>query len=137
MSTRRGKTAKTDNATPEVLNRFDFDHAAAAMWVFDISTLAFLAVNDAAVRQYGYSRKEFLSMTILDICLNGNIVPLLRKELHEGRHTSQKELWRHERKGGCLIDVEITSSEVIFNGRRAEIVTAVEATCPLPRTSSE
>jgi hypothetical protein len=37
------------------------------MWVFDISTLVFHAVNDAAVRHYGYSRKEFLSMTILDI----------------------------------------------------------------------
>jgi hypothetical protein len=37
------------------------------MWVFDISTLGFIAVNEAAVRHYGYSRNEFLSMTILDI----------------------------------------------------------------------
>jgi PAS domain S-box-containing protein len=37
------------------------------MWVFDIETLRFLEVNDAAIRHYGYSRDEFLSMTILDI----------------------------------------------------------------------
>jgi len=131
MSTRRGKTAKTDNPTSEVLNRFDFDHNATPMWVFDIGTLAFLAVNDAAVRHYGYSRKEFLSMTILDIRPNEDIVPLLREELHEGRrHNSQKELWRHLKKNGSLIDVEITSREVLFNGRGAEIVTAVDVTSP-------
>jgi PAS domain len=61
--------AKTENhvLTPETLNRVDFDQNATPMWVFDISTLAFIAVNDAAERHYGYSRNEFLSMTILDI----------------------------------------------------------------------
>jgi hypothetical protein len=57
MSVLRGKTAKIDNQTSKVLNLFDFDHNAAPLWVFDMSTLAFLAVNDAAVREYGYSRK--------------------------------------------------------------------------------
>jgi two-component system cell cycle sensor histidine kinase/response regulator CckA len=124
-------TTKTDNPTSEVLNRFDFDHNAAPMWVFDISILAFLAVTDAAVRHYGYSRKEFLSMTILDIRPHEDIVPLLREELHEGRrHNSQKELWRHQKKNGNLIDVEITSCEVLFNGRRAKIVAAVDALSP-------
>jgi two-component system, cell cycle sensor histidine kinase and response regulator CckA len=138
MSVLRGKTAKIDNQTSKVLSLFDFDHNAAPMWVFDMSTLAFLAVNDAAVRDYGYSRKEFLSMTILDIRPNEDIVPLLREELHEGRrHNSQKELWRHQNKNGSLIDVEITSCEVLFNGRRAKIVTAVDVTAPFPRTSSE
>ena len=55
---------KTCDPTSEALNRFDFDQNATPMWVFDISTLAFSAVNDAAVRHYGYSRREFLSMTI-------------------------------------------------------------------------
>ncbi|MEI9962240.1 MAG: PAS domain-containing protein [Limisphaerales bacterium] len=37
------------------------------MWVFDLETLAFLEVNESAIQHYGYSREEFLAMTIRDI----------------------------------------------------------------------
>src|ERR1700735_4094664 len=67
--------------TSEISNRFDFDQSANPMWVFDLNTFAFSAVNDAAVQHYGYSRKEFLSMTLLDIQPSEDIVPLLRDEI--------------------------------------------------------
>ena len=80
---RSAKTITADALTSEGLNRFDFARNATPMWVFDISTLVFSAVNDAAVRHYGYSRKEFLSMTILDIRPGKDIPSLLREVLQK------------------------------------------------------
>ncbi|HVR21962.1 MAG TPA: PAS domain S-box protein [Candidatus Polarisedimenticolia bacterium] len=122
-----------DTATPydlnsETLNRFDFDHNATPMWVFDISTLVFSAVNDAAVLHYGYSRKEFLSMTILDIRPSEDIPFILREVLQKRVLNSVKELRKHKKKDGSLIDVEVTRCEVLFNGCIADIVTAVDVT---------
>jgi PAS domain S-box-containing protein len=126
--------AKTKNQVlaPEALNRVDFDQNATPMWVFDISTLAFVAVNDAALKHYGYSRMEFLSMTILDIRPSEDIIPLLREIMHKGIHNSAKELRKHKKKDGRLIDVEVTRSETIFNGCVADIVSAVDVTGLLP-----
>jgi PAS domain S-box-containing protein len=107
---------KTYDPTSEALNRFDFDQNATPMWVFDIRTLAFSAVNDAAVRHYGYSRREFLSMTILDIRPSEDIVPLLRDVLHKGILNSAKERRKHKKKDGSLIDVDVTRCELLFNG---------------------
>lgn len=121
-----------NTATPydlnSALNRFDFDHDATPMWVFDIDTLAFSAVNDAAVRHYGYSRKEFLSMTILDILPTEGIAALLREILEKRTLNSTSELRKHRRKDGSVIDVEVTRCELLFNGRIADLVTAVDIT---------
>ena len=129
------RTITADAPTSEGLNRFDFDHNATPMWVLDISILAFSAVNDAAVRHYGYSRKEFLSMTILDIRPSEDIPFLLREVLQKRLLTPVKELRKHKKKDGSLIDVEVTRCEVLFNGCIADIVTAVDVTghVPVPR----
>jgi PAS domain S-box-containing protein len=92
------------------------------MWVFDIRSFAFLAVNDAAVRRYGFSREEFLSMTILDIRPGEDVVPLLRAELRDRKHSSDNERWRHRTCKGRVFEVEITSRPTTFNGVQAEIV---------------
>jgi hypothetical protein len=67
-------------------------------------------------------------MTLLDIRPSGDIVPLLRDVLHQGRRDAAKQLRKHKKKDGSLIDVEITHCEVLFNGCIAEIVTAVDVT---------
>jgi PAS domain S-box-containing protein len=128
---------KTFAPTSGDLNCFDFDQNATPMWVFDTSTLAFIAVNDAAVQHYGYSRKEFLSMTLLDIRPSEDIVPLLRDVLHRGRRDSAKRHRIHKKKDGRLIDVEVTHCELLFNGCIAEIVTAVDVTATPSRSTSQ
>src|SRR3984885_9738861 len=125
-------TATPYDSNSDTLNRFDFDHNATPMWVFDISTLVFSAVNDAAVRHYGYSRKEFLSMTILDIRPCEDIPSLLREVLQKRVLNPVKELRKHKKKDGTLIDVEVTRCEVLFNGCIADIVTAVAVTGHVP-----
>ena len=112
------------------LDTLAFETAATPMWIYDVKSLAFLAVNEAAIRRYGYSRDEFLAMTILDIRPPEDVIAILRETLGAGRHNSDQERWRHRTRAGKLIEVEITSREVIFNGHQAEIVAAEAVPAP-------
>jgi PAS domain S-box-containing protein len=96
------------------------------MWVFDVETLAFLAVNEAAVRHYGYTQDEFLSMTIMDI-LPPDDAPGLHHGL-EGTGTNRGDvaLAQHQRKDGAIIDMELISREMEVTGRRARLVLATD-----------
>lgn len=95
------------------------------MWVFDRETLAFLEVNDAAVRLYGYSRKEFLAMKIVDIRPPEDVPELLRQtRFPRAKGASTGERWRHRNREGKTFPVAITSWEVEFRGRPAELVLA-------------
>ena len=95
-------------------------------WIFDVRTFAFLAVNEAAVRRYGFSQQDFLSMTILDIRPSEDIIPLVREELKDRNHNSNHEHWRHRTRDGRVFEVDITSRAITFHGRQAEIVLARE-----------
>jgi PAS domain S-box-containing protein len=95
------------------------------MWIFDRATHDFLGVNDAAVQVYGYTRREFLTMTILDIRPAADITELLRQTLDPRlRGSSTGEKWRHQAKDGTVFPVAITSWELTFRGRHAELVLA-------------
>jgi len=95
------------------------------MWVYDRETRRFLDVNDAAVAAYGFSREEFLKMTLLEIRPPEDIREFLRQTDHPrpiGQSTAEK--WRHKTKDGIIVPVIITSWELIFRGRPAELVLA-------------
>ncbi|HEX2868295.1 MAG TPA: PAS domain S-box protein [Ignavibacteriales bacterium] len=99
------------------------------MWVFDKDTLRFLAVNNAAVNQYGYSQEEFLSMTLKDIRPKEDL-PDLEQNLKE---TASEDFqhsgpWRHVRKNGQVIFVDITSTNIAFAGRGARLALANDIT---------
>jgi PAS domain S-box-containing protein len=105
-----------------------FDNNPHPTWVYDRETLRFLAVNRAAVRKYGYSSNEFLTMTIKDIRPPEDI-PVLLVNVGEVRDGNENVgTWRHRRKDGSIIDVEITSYALNFAGRPAEVVVAVDVT---------
>ncbi len=99
------------------------------MWVYDLKTLAFLDVNEAAVTRYGYSRNEFLSMTIADIRPEAERARLLDTIL-EPRPTALRATgkWLHTLKDGGIIDVEITSHVLEFAERAAVLVVAQDIT---------
>jgi diguanylate cyclase (GGDEF)-like protein/PAS domain S-box-containing protein len=96
------------------------------MWVYDLETLAFLAVNDAAVRHYGFSHDEFLRMKVLDLRPREALVP--QPEAAGLARGNGKTVWHHRRKDGGLIDVEVVSQPVLFGGRRAAMVLAHDVT---------
>ncbi len=105
-----------------------FDNNPHPTWVFDRDTLRFLAVNAAAVRKYGFSRDEFLTMNLKDIRPPEDIPALLEtvKALGEGNESSGA--WRHRLKDGTIIETENTSYALTFLGRPARVVVAVDIT---------
>ena len=119
-----------------------FESNPRPMWVYDLDTLAFLDANDAAVRHYGYSRDEFLGMTIADIRPAEDVPMFLMNigEVTEG--LDEVGLWRHLTKDGRTILVEITSHVFEFEGRRAvlvlpdDVTALAEATTELHRTAA-
>lgn len=98
------------------------------MWVYDLESLKFLDVNEAAVWQYGYSREEFLRMSIEEIRLPEEIA-LLHEALKMPSHGIEKAgIWKHRKRDGTIIDAEITSHIILFEEKRAEIVMANDVT---------
>jgi PAS domain S-box-containing protein len=98
------------------------------MWVFEIASGRFLAVNAQACEQYGYSEEEFLAMTIADIR-----PPEEKAHLAQVRSTGpsgHREFgaWRHLKKDGTVIDVEISSDDIVFRGVDARLVLANDVT---------
>ncbi|HEY8098259.1 MAG TPA: EAL domain-containing protein [Methylobacter sp.] len=99
------------------------------MWLYDLETLRFLAVNNAAIAHYGYSETEFLAMTITDIRPVEDVPRLLDQLQHlKGEAQHQAGNWRHRKKDGTLIDVEISSHMLEYDGRRAKAVLSHDIT---------
>lgn len=99
-----------------------FVNSPHPMWVYDVATLGFLEVNEAAIRGYGFSRQEFMNMTLLDIRPGEDVRTFLHSWEHS--HESEQENWRHVGKDGKTFPVSITSWELNFRGRKAELVEA-------------
>src|SRR5205807_7096006 len=99
-----------------------FESNPNPMWVFDAETLAFLAVNATAIEHYGYSREEFLAMTIREIRPAEDVAHLIADLAPSEAGAKKRIEWQHRKKDGTLIDVEIASHEVIWLGRRAKLV---------------
>ncbi|HEY6837995.1 MAG TPA: PAS domain S-box protein, partial [Geobacteraceae bacterium] len=112
----------------ETAYRTLFDDNPQPMWVYDLETLAFLAVNTAAVEHYGYSREEFLAMTIADIH-PPEVVPQLRQAVSGHPGVLRKVgVWPQTKKDGTLVNVEITTHDTMFSGRAAGLVLARDVT---------
>lgn len=98
------------------------------MWVFDLETLRFLIVNDAAMLQYGYSAEEFAAMTIKDIRDPTETGELLEYMSHARPALKNAGTWRHRRKDGSSIEVEVVSHALDWRGRPARLVLANDIT---------
>ncbi len=100
------------------------------MWVYDVATLKFLNVNEAAIKHYGYTREEFLSMTIREIRPVEDI-PLLEKAIETSKLNKQSyynDIFRHKKKNNDIIQVEIESNTIEFNDVKAALVLANDIT---------
>lgn len=107
-----------------------FHLSPVPMLVYDMSTLKYLDVNLAAIERYGYSREEFLSMTVFDIRPEEDI-PLLQKVINEKQNqlkASFEGIFRHRKKNGQLIRVDIMSNIISYHGVRCKLVLANDVT---------
>ncbi|MBA3443407.1 MAG: response regulator [Gemmatimonadales bacterium] len=122
--------ARLYDAAQEADERYGmlFENNPQPMWVFDVETLEFIEVNDAAIRHYGYSRDEFVAMTIMDI-LPSEDAPGLHHGLEgTGAQRGDVALAQHQRKDGTIIDMELVSHEMELDGRRTRLVLGTDIT---------
>ncbi|MFA5328731.1 MAG: PAS domain S-box protein [Prolixibacteraceae bacterium] len=102
--------------------RYMFASNPQPMWIYDLESLAFLEVNDAAIHHYGYSKEEFHSMTLKDIRPNEDVDRLVKDEELTRKTYNQAGEWRHLKKNGEIIRVEISSHTITYEGRKARHV---------------
>jgi PAS domain S-box-containing protein len=128
MDVSERKLAQAERRETEERYRSLFDRNPTPMWVFDHETLRFLDVNQAAVDRYGWSREEFLGMTLRDIR-----PPSEREALEESFRGPSAGVGyagrvRHWTRSGAMLEVDLTTQEVPFGGRRARLVLASDVT---------
>lgn len=107
-----------------------FENNPHPMWVYDLESLAFLEVNDAALSRYGYTRAEFLAMTLKDICLPEDLPRLFTDKTWKETAAQPSEEWRHRIKDGRVIDVSTASRPLEFHGRKAVLTVVQDITKP-------
>ena len=126
------KKAEAELRENERQYRLIFESNPIPMWISDLESFAFLEVNSAATRHYDYSRQEFLAMTTKDISTPqeaARMVRFLSETVREsGNGVGRAGLWRHLRKDGFPIEVEITWSVIAFRGGSALLTMAQDVT---------
>jgi diguanylate cyclase (GGDEF)-like protein/PAS domain S-box-containing protein len=105
-----------------------FDTSPLPMWVYDVESLRFVAVNDAAVRHYGYSREEFLARTLKDIRPAEEVARLMEFLRTIPDAVSGPVHWRHVKKDGGVIEVETSFTDLLHRNRPARLVLARDVT---------
>ncbi len=98
------------------------------MWVYDLDTLKFLDVNEAAIKNYGYTRNEFLSMTIKEIRPEEDVIKLIENIKSADQGLEYSTGWRHLKKDGSIIYVDIRSNSIEYSGLKAKLVSAIDIT---------
>jgi PAS domain S-box-containing protein len=121
----RRETAEEDLRRSEKQYRLLFQGNPNPMWVFDLETQKILEVNEAATQHYGYSQKEFLEMTLGDLRVPDGHRNGKKQKLEQ---TAQDVIWRHRRKDGGVIDMELKWSPLAFRGRLAALTMATDVT---------
>jgi PAS domain S-box-containing protein len=111
----QSKAMQTALKESERLYRNIFMNNPLPMWIYDTETLEFTEVNQTAVDKYGYSREEFLKMTLKDIRPSEDI-PALLEDVKSKSEIQKSDIWRHVLKNGEIINVEINSHALPFTG---------------------
>lgn len=112
----------------EATHRLLFDNNPIPMWVYDMKTLKFLKVNEAAIAKYGYSNDEFLLMTLKDIRPAEDVQLLVDNVNSDTSRIQRSGAWRHRLKNGEIILVDIHSHEIVFEEKQARIVATYDVT---------
>ncbi|MHB8406132.1 MAG: hypothetical protein ACYDCJ_11995 [Gammaproteobacteria bacterium] len=99
-----------------------FKHNPLSIWILDLASLAFLAVNDIAVRQYGFSRNQFLAMTLKDIVPNEGITEILEHAKSTAKTVTRASILKLSEAHSDLIDAELLCNEFIYEKRTALLV---------------
>lgn len=100
-----------------------FDLNPAPIWVFEIEALKIVNVNEAAIKHYGYSREEFYRISLEDLSLKEDL-DLLNEIINKEKfsQTYKGGVFRQRKKNGEIIEVEIQSRRILFDGKDCHLV---------------
>ncbi len=121
------KALRKEKEQSEERYRVLFQEIPLPLWLYDVETLRFLAVNQAAIAHYGFSEDEFKAITIKDIHAAED-VPQLLEGLAQAQVGDGAGIWKHRKKEGSVIDVEVTTHKMEVDGRPAGLVLAHDIT---------
>lgn len=109
-----------------------FNHSPLPMWIFDVDTLKFILVNEAACNHYGYTNDEYLSMTLKNIRPKEDLA-LFEELLAYSLFTdsSLSTILRHQKKNGDIINVKVKTTWVTFEGKKARLASVVDVTAEM------
>jgi diguanylate cyclase (GGDEF)-like protein/PAS domain S-box-containing protein len=121
---------RMEDALEESARRYEslFTSFPYPLWLYDPETLRFVAVNDAAVEQYGYNREEFLTMSIADI-RPADALTALHEVVAAPRDLTARYgpvVWRHRRKDGTVFEAEVTSTHFRADDADLRLVQALD-----------
>jgi PAS domain S-box-containing protein len=105
-----------------------FENNPMPMWVVDTETLGLLKVNSAAVKHYGYSKEEFITMRFSDLMTEAERAKSIMFENHREKGFNNTGTWRHVKKDGSVLIAETYADIIEFEGRQASIVLANDIT---------
>ena len=124
----RRKHVEEELRESEQKYRLLFEDNPHPMWVYDLETLNFLEVNQAAIKKYGFSRDEFLNMNLKDIRPASEMEKLMENVKQDSDELSFSGEWKHKNRTGDIFLVEIISHSIIYNNKKARLVLANDIT---------
>ncbi|WP_319589443.1 PAS domain S-box protein [uncultured Draconibacterium sp.] len=122
------KQAEEELKLSEKKYRYLFNNNPLPMWIYNLETLSFMEVNEAAILHYGYSEAEFKAMTLCDIRPNEDVHLLLEDVAGTFESYNKAGIWKHKKKNGEIIFVEIVSHLIDFENIPARLVQANDVT---------
>jgi two-component system cell cycle sensor histidine kinase/response regulator CckA len=131
---REGKDRASHRRAQETLRESEaryralFENSPLPKWLYDLETLRILTVNDAAVLHYGYSREEFLQMTVKDLMPPKDVAALVHHVQRVGLGPRSLGAWRNKKKDGTVIDVEVTGHTFALESRLTRLVVVQDIT---------
>ena len=105
-----------------------FESNPHPMWIYDVETLRFLAVNDAAVKEYGWSVEQFLAMTVADIRPAEELADMVRQFQMEAEESRITHVVRHLHADGSTVEAQVTSNSLVWDDRPARVALAIDIT---------
>jgi PAS domain S-box-containing protein len=123
------KIAEMELRQSEEKYKLLFESNPLPMWMFSLPDYSIIDVNEAALRQYGYEKEHFLSLSALDLRPEEEVERFLTYQNTAYRlGTRNAGIWKHKRKDGSIIYVDILSHDVIYEGRAVRLILANDVT---------
>lgn len=122
------KEAQNELKESEQKYRLLFRNSPLPMWVYEINTYQVLDVNEAAILHYGYSKDEFMKLDLLSMRPDMDAERFVSESRKYQPGIRRTGIWKHKRKDGVLIDVEINSHDILYNNMPGRLVVAVDVT---------